>query len=117
MRNYKSSLPGLMKQPISEHHGPSFLSYPDNCKQGSDSTINIITALVSCAVSFILGALVGAVVHYCTVKKKSNCQKCYSMAISHKEEKKQPALVYEDVVVPSQNIELKENVAYGPVQQ
>ena len=106
-----------MKQPISEHHGPSFLSYPDDCKQGSDSTINIITAIVSCAVSFILGALVGVVVHYCTVRKKSNCQKIYAMAKSNKQQKQQPAPVYEDVIVPSQNIELKENVAYGPVLQ
>ena len=73
-----------MKQPISEHHGPSSLSYPDHCKQGSDSTINIITAVVSSAVSFIVGALVGAVVHYCTVKKESKCHKIYSMAKSHK---------------------------------
>ena len=29
----------------------------------------------------------------------------------------QPAPVYEDIVGQSQNIELKENVAYGPVQQ
>ena len=92
------------------------LSYPENCIQGSDSTINIVTAVVSCAVSFILGSLVGAVVHYCTVRKKSKCQKIYSMTLSHKEKKQQSAPVYEDVI-PSQSIKLKENVAYGPVQQ
>ena len=91
------------------------LSYPEDCTQGSDSTINIVTAVVSCAVAFILGALVGVVVHYCTVRKKSKCHKIYSMTVSHKE-KQQPAPVYEDVV-PSQSIKLKENVAYGPVQQ
>ena len=74
-----------------------------------------ITAIVSCAVSFILGALVGAVVHYCTVRKKSNCQKFYSLTVARKQQ--QPAPVYEDIVGQSQNIELKENVAYGPVQQ
>ena len=63
--------------------------------------------------SFILGALVGAVVHYCTVKKKS---KCHSIAIAHRPKKQQPAPVYEDVI-PSHNIELKENIAYGPVLQ
>ena len=84
----------------------------------SCSTNVAITAVVSCAVSFILGALVGAVAHYCTVanyctvRKKSNCH-----SISHKQQQQQPAPVYEDVIVPSQNIELKENVAYGPVQQ
>ena len=56
-------------------------------------------------------------VYYCTVRKKSNCHKVYSMAKSHKEKKKQPATMYEDVIVPSQNNELKENVAYDPVQQ
>ena len=76
-----------------------------------------IVAVVSCAVSFILGALVGAVVHYYTVRKKSNCQKCYSLIIAHKQQQQKPAPVYEDVVGQSQNIELKENVAYGPVQQ
>ena len=92
------------------------LSYPGDCIQGSDSTINIVTAVTSCAVSFIIGALVGAVVHYCTVRKKSKCHKIYSMTLSHKEKKQQPAPVYEDVI-PSQSIKLKENVAYGPVQQ
>ena len=94
-----------------------FFSYPDDCKQGSDSTINIITAVVSCAVSFIIGALVGAVAHYCIVRKKSNCHKIYSMAKSNKQQKQQPVPVYEDVIVPSQNIKLKGNVAYGPVLQ
>ena len=79
------------------------------------STSVAITAVVSCAVSFIIGTLVGAVVYYCTVRKKSNCQKCYSLAMAPKQQ--QPAPVYEDVIGQSQNIELKENVAYGPVQQ
>ena len=74
-----------------------------------------IAAVVSCAVSFIIGGLVGAVVHYCTVRKKSNCQKCYSLTVARKQQ--QPAPVYEDIVGQSQNIQLKENVAYGPVQQ
>ena len=95
-----------------------FPLHPDECVQGSYFTSNVITAVVSCAVSFILGALVGAVVHYCTVRKKSNCQKCYSLTIARKQhQKQQTAPVYEDVVGQSQNIELKENVAYGPVQQ
>jgi len=69
-------------------------------------------------VSFILGALVGAVVYYCTVRKKCDCQKCYSLTIArNKQQQQQPVPVYEDVVGQSQNIELKENVAYGPVQQ
>ena len=62
----------------------------------------------------LLYSLVGAVVYYCTVRKKFNCQKCYSLTVAHQQ---QPAPVYEDVVGQSQNIELKENVTYGPVQQ
>ena len=87
-----------------------FLSHPDECIQGY-LTSNVITAVVSCAVSFILGALVGAVAHYCTVRKKSNRH----LTTDHKQQQEQPAPVY-DIVGPSQNIELKENVAYGPVQ-
>ena len=84
----------------------------------SCSTSNVITAVVSCAVSFIIAALVGTVVHYCTVRKKCDCQKFYSLTIAHKQQKQQqPAPVYDDIVGQSQNIEMKENVAYGPVQQ
>ena len=79
----------------------------------SCSTSVAIAAVVSCAVSFILGALVGAVMYYCTVRKKCDVQK----AIAHKQKNQQPAPVYEEVIGQSQNIKLKENVAYGPVQQ
>ena len=102
-------------------HAPTIFSlHPDDCVQGSCFTSNIITAVISCAVAFVTGALVGAVVLYCTVRKKSNCQKCYSLTIAHKQQQQQqpvPVPVYEDIVGQSQNIELKENVAYGPVQQ
>ena len=83
----------------------------------SCSTSNVITAVVSCVVSFIIAALVGAVVHYCIVRKKCDCQKFYSLTTARKQQQQQPAPVYEDIVAQSQNIELKENVAYGPVQQ
>ena len=83
----------------------------------SCSTSSVITAVVSCAVSFIIAALVGAVVHYCSVRKKCDRQKFYSLTIAHKKQQQQPAPVYDDIVGQSQNIELKENVAYGPVQQ
>ena len=83
----------------------------------SCSTSNVITAVVSCTVSFIIAALIGAVVHYCTVRKKCDCQKFYSLTIARKKQQQQPAPVYDDIVGQPQNIELKENVAYGPVQQ
>ena len=65
----------------------------------------------------IIAALVGTVVHYCTVRKKCDCQKFYSLTIARKQQQQQPVPVYDDIVGQSQNIELKENVAYGPVQQ
>jgi len=36
--------------------------------------------------------------HYCAVRKKSKCQKFYSLTITHKQQKQQPAPVYEDIV-------------------
>ena len=92
-----------------------FTSYLDESVQGSCSNNNIITAVVSSTVSFIIGTLVGAVVYYCAVRKKSKCHKIYSTAISHKQKKQQPSPVCADFASQSQNIELKENVAYGPV--
>ena len=55
--------------------------------------------------------------HYCAVRKKSKCQKFYSLTVGRKQQKQQPAPVYEDIAAQSQNIELKENIAYGPIQQ
>ena len=83
----------------------------------SCSTSVVITAVVSCAVSFIIAALVGVVIHYCTVRKKCDCPKFYSLTRARKKQQQQPAPVYDDIVRRSQNIELKENVAYGPGQQ
>ena len=88
---------------------------------GSCSTSVAVTAVVSCAVSLIIAALVGAVVHYCAVRKKSKCHKFYSLTIARKQQKQQPAPVYEDIVaqkgtVDPTHIELRENITYGPVQ-
>ena len=83
---------------------------------GTCSTSNAITAVVSCAVSFIIATVIGVVVHYSVVRKKSKCQKLYSLIAACKQQKHQPAPVYEDVVGQSQRIEIKENVAYDPVQ-
>ena len=107
-----------MKQPTSvPHAAPLFFLflffYPDDCVQDSYSTSNVITAVVSCAVSFIIAALVGAVVHYCTVRKKCDCH----VRIAHKQQKQQPTPLYAEVGGQSKSIELKENVAYVPVQQ
>ena len=83
----------------------------------SCSTNVAIAAVVSCAVSFIIAALIGAVVHYCTVRKKCDCKKFYSLTIARKkQQQQQPAPVYDDIIGQPQNVELKENVAYGPVR-
>ena len=37
--------------------------------------------------------------------------------MARKQQQQQPAPVYEDLIDQFQNIELKENVTYGPVQQ
>ena len=76
---------------------------------------------MSCAVSLITGAVIGAVVHYCAVRKKSKCQKFYSLTIARKQQKQQPAPLYDDIVaqkgtVEVTHIELRENIAYGPLQ-
>ena len=99
----------------------SFSSTNEGSFCGSCSTSVAVTAVVSCAISLIIGALVGAVVHYCAVKKKSKCHKFYSLTIAHKQQKQQPAPLYEDIVaqkgtVDLTHIELRENIAYGPVQ-
>ena len=96
---------------------PPFYNSCSDAPSSSCSANTAIAAVVSCAVSFIIAALVGAVVHCCTVRKKCDCQKFYSLTIAHKQQQQQPAPVYDDIVGQSQNIELKENVAYGPVQQ
>ena len=78
----------------------------------SCSTSNAITAIVSCAVSFIIGALVGAVVYYFTVRKKF-----YSPTTARQQQQQQPAPVSKDIDDQFQTIELEENVAYGPVRR
>ena len=96
--------------------------FSSSCTGSSDapnisySTAIAITAVVSCAVSFIIAVLVGAVVHYCTVRKKCDCQKSYSLTKARKHQQQQPEPVYDYIVGQSQNIKLNDNVAYGPVQ-
>jgi len=55
------------------------------------------------------------------VRKKSKCRKFYFPTVAHKQQKQQLAPVYEDIVaqkgtVDLTHIELRENIAYGPVQ-
>ena len=84
-----------------------FSLIPGNCNtsniSASCSTSVATAAVVSCAVSFITGALVSAVV------QNSKCKKFYSLRKAQKQQKPQPAPVYEEIDV--------ENVVYGPMQQ
>ena len=75
-----------------------------NIIAGTCSTSNAITCS-SCAVSFIITTVIAVVVHYTVVRKKSKCQKFYSLIAARKQHKQQPASVYKDVVGQSQRIE------------
>ena len=70
-----------------------------------------ITAVVSCAVSFITGALVSVVMQNCKFKNFYSIKKTQKQQKEQKQQEQQPVPEYEEV------IELKENAAYGPVLQ
>ena len=65
--------------------------------------------------AFIAGALFGALLTVCISRwsKKRRSSK----PAPNTQEQQQAAAVYEEVDTPSKKIELKENVAYGPVKQ
>ena len=74
-----------------------------------------ITAVVCSLVTFITGALCGALLTVCIIRcnKKGRSSKPAPNA----QEQQQAAVVYEEVDPQSKKIELKENVAYGPGEQ
>ena len=76
-----------------------------------------ITAVVSCAVSFITRVLHGwccGVLLYCEEEIQLSE---VLLSDSARKQQQQSVPVYEGVIGQFQNIELKENVIYGPVQQ
>ena len=81
------------------------------------TTITAIIVTVSIA-SFIIGVLIGAVVHYSTVRKKRTVDTRERPTVALSQLKEKPDAVYEDVsdVPSSGNIDLKENAAYAYVQ-
>ena len=93
---------------------------------GTDSipgveTTTIITAIIvplSCVVSFIIGVLVGAVVHYCAVRRKHTVDTREKPTVALSQLKEKPDAVYEDVsdLPSSGDIDLKENATYAYVQ-
>ena len=86
---------------------------------GTDSipgveTTTIITAIIvplSCVVSFIIGVLVGAVVHYCAMRKK----RAVALGDDLNQPMEQSNTLYEDVTdfQSSENIGVNENAAYN----
>ena len=74
-----------------------------------------ITGVVCLLVAFITGALCGALITVCISRwnKKGHSSK----QAPNTQEQQQAAVVYEEVDTQNKKIELKENVAYGPVKQ
>ena len=74
------------------------------------TTVIAITVPISCVISLIIGVLLGAVVHYCAVRKKR------TVALSHVKEEPDPK--YEDIsdLRSRGNIDMKENAAYSYAQ-
>ena len=77
-------------------------------------TTTIITAIIvplSCVVSFIIGVLVGAGVHYCAVRKKH----AVTLSDDLNQPMEQSNALYEDVTdfQNPENIGVNENIAYN----
>ncbi len=90
----------------------------DDC--GDSVTVAaVVSVTVSFVVAFLLGTATGAVVLHCTVGRQSgsNCRPCPK---SPEDQNPPPGPTYKTVFPPTQtqreNFELKENLAYGPVQ-
>ena len=94
---------------------PQFLciSIPD--KSLSTAATAVITAVVCSLVMFITGTMFGALLTVCISRwnKKGHSSK----PAPNTQEQQQAAAVYEEVDTQSKKIELKENVAYGPVKE
>ena len=96
---------------------PGFIGGCDNSSESIQgigiATITAIIVPISCVVSIVIGVLVGATVHYYTVRKKHTV-----------DERERPTVAlgsdteYEDVsdVSSPGNINLRENAAYDYVQ-
>ena len=84
-------------------------------KSLSTAATAAITAVVCLLVAFITGALCGALITVCISRwnKKGRSSK----PAPSTQEQQQAAVVYEEVDTQNKKIELKENVAYGPVKQ
>ena len=74
-----------------------------------------ITAVVCLLVAFIAGTVCGALLTVCI--SRWNKKRHSSKPVPNTQEQQQTVAMYEEVDAPqSKEIELKENVAYGPVK-
>ena len=87
--------------------------FPD--RSLSKAATAAIAAIVCLLVAFIAGALCGALVTLCI--NRWNKKGRSSKPAPNTQEQQQAAVVYEEVDTQNKKIELKENVAYGPVKQ
>ena len=74
-----------------------------------------ITTIVCSLVAFVAGALCGVLLTVCI--SRWNKKRCGSKPAPNTQEQQQTVAVYETVDTQSKKIELKQNVAYGPVKQ
>ena len=90
---------------------PTFSTYvgSDESSDLSSGAVISITAVVTFAVAFTLGNITGALILYCVcgVRRKDS--------YSTNQEPQTPAPEYEQVSLEPRKIELRENVAYGPM--
>ena len=92
---------------------PTFSSYVyvgcDESNALSSGAVISITAVVTFVVAFTLGNITGALILYCVsgVRRKGS--------YSTNQEPQPPAPEYEQVSLEPRKIELRENVAYGPM--
>ena len=89
------------------------ISVPD--KSLSTAATAAIAAVVCSLVTFIAGTVCGTLLTVCIsrLNKKGRSSK----QAPNTQEKHQAAVAYEEVDTQNRKIELKENVAYGPVKQ
>ena len=74
-----------------------------------------ISAVVCLLLAFIAGSVCGALLTVCI--SRGNKKRRSSKPAPNTEEQQQTVAVYETVDTLSRKVELKENVAYGPVKQ
>ena len=90
-----------------------FTPAPD--KSLSTTAAVAIAAIICSLVTFITGTVCGALVPVCI--SRWNKKGCSSKPVPNTQEQQVAAVVYEEVETQSKKIELKANVAYGPVKQ